>query len=219
MTSFEAVLPLSQAALNLESNLAAAGRLLEIVDAPPQVIDPIEPVPPPETADIQVRGLSFRYPVPEPAIEGPSASTYARQLPYALQDLSLCLRPGMRLAIVGLSGAGKSTLVKLLLRFWDFDGGEIDFGGQDIRAYKAEDVRHQLAVVEQNPYLFNSTIRENLLVANPAAGDDDLVLAARQARIYDFIQLQPHGFNTLVGEDGLRLSGGERQRLAIARAL
>ncbi len=101
----------------------------------------------------------------------------------------------------------------------ELPAGDILLAGQDIRRYAAEDVRRQLAVVEQNAYLFNTTLRENLLIAQPDASDEDLVWATRQARIYDFIQSLPHGFETRIGEQGMRLSGGERQRIAIARGV
>ncbi len=219
LTSFEAVLPLPQAALHLESNLEAAGRLFEVLDAQPEVIDPAQPADPPISAEIQITELSFRYPYPDQAVENMAQVGHAHQQPFALEDISLSLPAGKHMAVVGPSGAGKSTLVKLLLRYWDYRSGVINFGGRDLRDFSAEDVRQRLAVVEQNPYLFNTSIRHNLLIANPTAGEDELIRAARGAHIYEMIQSQPLGFDTLIGESGLRISGGERQRLAIARAL
>jgi ATP-binding cassette subfamily C protein CydC len=151
-----------------------------------------------------VRNLAFRY--------------GSGELP-ALENLSFELPPGKKLAVVGPSGAGKSTIVSLLLRFWEYQAGDIRLGGRDLRRYNPEDVRRLMGVVSQNTYLFNDTIRGNLLMANPQAGQADLIRVAQQAGIYDFIQTLPQGYDTWVGEQGLRLSGGQRQRLAIARAL
>jgi ABC-type multidrug transport system fused ATPase/permease subunit len=136
-----------------------------------------------------------------------------------LDGLSFDVPAGGCLVITGPNGSGKSSLVNLLLRFWDYEGGTICIGGQDLRALPADDVRRLLAVVPQHPHLFNTTIRDNLRLANPAASDDDLVAACQHAQLHDFVQSLPQGYDTLVGENGLLLSGGERQRLAIACAL
>ena len=120
---------------------------------------------------------------------------------------------------MGPSGAGKSSLVNLLLRFWEYDAGEIIVAGRELREYAPDAARQLFAVVSQTTHLFNTTIRQNLLLARPEASDDDVIHAARQAQIHDWICSLPQGYDTLVGEQGLKLSGGERQRLAIARAL
>jgi ATP-binding cassette subfamily C protein CydC len=122
-------------------------------------------------------------------------------------------------ALVGPSGVGKTTLVNLLLRFWEYDTGAIYFAGQDIRRYHQEDLRRCMAFVPQNAFLFNATIRENLLLAQPQATQVELEDAAAASNIQDFIHTLPQGWETWVGEAGLRLSAGERQRLAIARAV
>jgi ABC-type multidrug transport system fused ATPase/permease subunit len=122
-------------------------------------------------------------------------------------------------AIVGPSGAGKSTLVNLLLRFWDYQDGIITLDGCDLREYPPDDVRRLMGVVSQHTYLFNATLRDNLLIAKPDATQAELEQAARRAQLDAFIQSLPQGYDTWIGEQGLRLSGGERQRLAIARAL
>ncbi len=213
LTSFEAVTPLPLAAQYLEANLEAARRLFEISDAPPLIPAPAQPLPAPgEDARLSIAHLSFRYPI--------SSGADAEINPvYALQDLSLDLPRGKRMALVGPSGAGKTTLVNVLLRYWDYQEGLIELDGGEIRRYDPEEVRNWMGVVEQNAYLFNTTIRENLLIARPDASVEDIVRACRIAQIYDFIQSLPMGFETQVGEGGMRLSGGERQRLAIARAL
>jgi len=123
------------------------------------------------------------------------------------------------LVIEGNIGAGKTTLVSLLLRFWEYKIGAIHFAGQDIRRYLQDDWRRCMAIVPQNVFLFNATIRENLLLACPQASLDKLEHAAAASNILDFIYTLPQGWDTWVGEAGLRLSAGECQRLAIARAL
>ncbi len=203
LASFEAVLPLPAAFGQLGASLEAARRLFEIVDAPPAVQDPVAPSPTPCDYGLEVHDLRFRY---------------ERGATFALDGVSFTVPPGGCVALVGPSGAGKSTIAQLLLRFWDSPEGAIRLGGHDLRAYRQDDVRRLIATVGQQTHLFNTTIRENLLLARPDATPDDLVRAARQAQILDFIEALPHGFDTPIGEQGLRLSGGERQRLALARA-
>jgi thiol reductant ABC exporter CydC subunit len=201
---FEGVLPLPQAFQYLESCLEAARRLFAVVDAQPAVQDPPAPSPAPVTPGLVVEGLCFRY---------------GSEEPLALDQISFALPPGGSLAIVGPSGAGKSTLVNLLLRFWDYEQGHITLGGHELRAYRQEELRRLMSVVSQRPHLFNATVRENLLLAQPDASETELIAAAQQAQIHEFIQTLPQGYGTWVGEQGLRLSGGQRQRLAIARAI
>jgi ATP-binding cassette subfamily C protein CydC len=204
MASFEAITPLQRTILEMDTFLSAARRLYEIVDGEPAVHDPPEASPTTHDSTLVVRDLTFRY-ESEP---GP-----------ALQSISFHLHQGEHLAIVGPSGAGKSSLVNLLLRFWEFERGEILLGGYDIRQYRQRDLWKVVGVVSQTSHLFNGTIRENLLMAMPAASERDLIQVARRARLYDFIQSLPGGFDTWIGEGGLRLSAGERQRLVIARTL
>jgi ATP-binding cassette subfamily C protein CydC len=204
IASFEAIIPLPGAFQHLGSSITAAQRLFEIVDTKPVVSDSSAPSPQPQDYSLVVENLHFRYSLADPP---------------ALNDVSFTLPQGGCLAIVGPSGAGKSTLVHLLLRFWEYQAGQIRLGGYDLRRYRPEDVRQLISVVSQRTHLFNGTIKQNLLLARPEASDDDLIQAARQAQIHAFIQTLPQGYDTWIGEQGLRLSGGERQRLAIARAL
>jgi ATP-binding cassette subfamily C protein CydC len=205
IASFEAVQPLGVALQQLEASQAASRRLFELIDAPPAVADPVQPLPlPSANYSIEFRGVHFSY-APD---ETP-----------ALDNVSFRVPSGGRLAVVGPSGAGKSTIVNLLFRFWEPQRGQILVGGNDIRAYGSDDVRELMGVVSQHTYLFNGTIRDNLLLARGEAGDDEIIAACRQAQIHDFIASLPAGYDTLVGEDGMKLSGGERQRIAVARAI
>lgn len=206
MASFESVLGLPMAFQYLGSSLAAGRRLFEIVDEKPVLAaqDYPQAQSPPSNFDLVFENVTFRYTADSPP---------------ALDSVGFTLRQGRRLAIVGSSGAGKSTLVNLLLRFWDYEQGFIALGGRDIRDYDPEHLRSWIAVVSQNTYLFNTTVRENILLGRQNASEAEMIEAARQAQIHDFITTLPGGYDTWVGEQGLRLSGGERQRIAIARAL
>ena len=201
---FEAFMPLAQAAVQLGGTAQAARRLFEIADMPPAVTDPASPAPISEHPALEINDLSFRYSVDTPLV---------------LNGVSLSLQPGERVAILGESGAGKSTLVNLLLRFWDYDSGEITLGGRALHDYAQTDARSMFGVMAQRTYLFNTTIRENIRIARSDASPEEIENAARQAEIHDFILSLPDRYDTLVGEDGARLSGGERQRIALARAL
>jgi len=136
-----------------------------------------------------------------------------------LQNISFTVPEGKSIAIVGPSGAGKSTIVNLLLRFWDYSSGEISLGGESLKSLNQDEVRKRCALVSQNSYFFNTSIRENLRLARPRMSNDEMESAARAAQIHDFIASLSKGYDTFIGEQGLRLSGGERQRLAIAQAL
>jgi ABC-type multidrug transport system fused ATPase/permease subunit len=204
ISSFEAVLPLPQAFQTLENSLEAARRLFEIVDTEPAVVDPASPALPPDQYSLRVEELGFSY--------------EADQSP-ALDGVTFDLPQAGWLAVVGPSGAGKSTLVHLLLRFWDYGQGRILLAGRELRQIGQEELRRLIAVVSQHTHLFNGTVRANLLLARPEATEAEMVQAAQQAQIHDFVQSLPEGYDTWIGEQGLRLSSGQRQRLAIARAL
>jgi ATP-binding cassette subfamily C protein CydCD len=205
LASFEAVLPLPLAAQMWNASREAAKRLFEVVDAEPAVIETKEKRL--ETSlsnSLQFSGLSFSYP---------------GQITPALQNISFIVPEGKSIAIVGPSGAGKSTISNLLLRFWDYEIGEITMGSDSLKALDPDEVRKRLALVSQNSYFFNTSIRENLRLGRRSAGQEELEEAAGAAQIHEFIAGLPRGYDTLIGEQGFRLSGGERQRLAIARAL
>ncbi len=156
--------------------------------------------------DIQFRRLSFSYP------GGPGDRK-------VLQDINLHIRPKRIIALVGRSGSGKSTMVKLLLRSYEVREGEILVDNVNIKKYRLEDYKQKLAVVSQNVEIFNRTVLENILFANPEATKEQAIAAAKKAHAHDFILQFPKGYDTLVGEKGVRLSGGQKQRLSIARAL
>lgn len=207
LAAFEAVTPLPLAYQHLTISLSAAERILALVDAQPLVPEtggvllPAADAAPPA---LRVENLSFRY--------GPEEA-------WALRDLSFRVPSGGRVAIVGPSGAGKSTLFNLLLRFWPYTDGEIWLGEQELRTLSPTAVRDGLAVVSQETYLFQTTIKDNLRVARPGADLAALDAAVHSAQLDRFLHTLPDGYETLVGDQGQLLSGGERQRLAIARAL
>ena len=216
LTSFEALYALPDAAKYLENSLEAARRLFYIVDAEPEVQDAVFPINlkfQPNKPILDIQNLWFKYPIDDQSVDCKDKRHYV------LKDISFSLQPGERLAMIGPSGAGKTTLVNILLRFWDFQEGKIFFAGNDIHLYSQTDVSRVISVVSQQTYLFNTTVRENLLIAKPDAQDSELVKAAEQAQIHQFIQSLPNGYDTWIGEQGYLLSGGERQRIAIARAL
>jgi ATP-binding cassette, subfamily C, bacterial CydCD len=159
---------------------------------------------PQSSLPIAVEGLSFRY--------GPGE-------PLALEEVSFQVPAGGRVAIVGPSGAGKSTLFNLLLRFWEYQEGLILLGGRELRTWNPDELRRLVAVVSQRTHLFNGSLRQNILLASPRATEEEMVRAAEAAQLHAFVQSLPRGYDTQVGEQGLRLSGGERQRVSIARAL
>ena len=136
----------------------------------------------------------------------------------ALEDVSFEVAAGDTLAIVGPSGAGKTTVAHLFLRFWDADSGSVRIDGADLREFRLDDLRDRIALVSQDTYLFNTSLRQNILIARPDASDAELRDAVESASLRDFVQSLPDGIETLVGERGTHLSGGQRQRVAIARA-
>lgn len=204
LASFETVAPLPQAFQLMGRTLAAARRLFAIVETEPAVRDPDTPSPQPQSFGIEFDAVGFRY----PDAERP-----------ALQGVSLDVPAGSRAAVVGATGSGKSTLFNLLLRFWEPQEGVIRVGGHDIARFRGEDLRRQIAVVSQHTYLFDATIRENLLIAQPDASQGALEAACEVAQIHSFIAELPDGYDTWVGETGVRLSGGQARRIAVARAL
>jgi ATP-binding cassette subfamily C protein CydC len=201
--SFEAVLPLSSAWQQAGSIEEAARRIFRIAEVKSPIDEPVTVSPQPCQFDLALQHIRFRYQPEEPDV---------------LDDVSFTIQEGKCVAIVGVNGAGKSTLAHLLQRFWDYQEGHILLGGYELRAFHQQDLYAYMSVVAQDTHLFNTTIRENLLMARPDASQGDLVRATQQAQLHEFIQLLPQGYDTRIGEQGLGLSGGERQRLALALA-
>ena len=207
LASFEAVLPLPLAAQMWNSAREAARRLFEVVDTEPEISEQW-------TVD------SDQLPVTNHALRFTNLSfTYPTQTTPAIQNLTFDLQPSTSMAIVGPSGAGKSTIANLLLRFWDYKVGEITLGGESLKSLNQDEVRARCGYVSQNTYFFNTSIYENLRFARKKVTREEVEAACKSAQIHEFIMSLPKGYDTLIGEQGLRLSGGERQRLAIARAL
>lgn len=207
IATFEAVAPLTVSFEHLDRARASAARLTELVDTPPAVVDP----PPalaagPFSGDgaLEFDRVRFRYDA-----DGPDVLT----------DATFTIPAGARVAVIGPSGSGKSTLAALLLRFWEPQSGTIRVDGIDLRAVPAEQTRAAVAVVAQHDHLFDTTVRDNLLLGDADADDDRLRAVLTAVALDDWLASVPGGLDARTGEDGARLSGGERQRLMIARAL
>lgn len=195
---------LSGAMLGLGKGQAVAERVGDILEQELVIHDAANAVPtPPLTGHIRFQDVAFSYEENRPV----------------LQALSMTIEPGQTIALVGHNGAGKSTLISLLLRFYDPDRGQVLVDDTDIRTYQLKSLRSQVAVVLQDAALFNTTIRDNIAMGQPDAAEADIIKAARQAQIHDFITSLPDGYSTVVEEGGANLSGGQRQRIHMARAL
>jgi ATP-binding cassette, subfamily C, bacterial CydC len=235
LASFEAVQPLAQTFQFLGHSVAAGERLFRITDATPSVTESASPVPVPVSVGARVEWSGVGYLSPRQGstraaclgdryactnLEFDQVSfAYTPNESEVLHEISFEVHPGKRVAIVGPSGSGKSTLMRLALRLWDPTKGMIRLNGQNINMLALDALRDRIGVVAQDTYLFNDTIRGNLLLARPGASEDELAQVLDQAQLSEFVRQLPRGLETWIGEQGLRLSGGERQRLAIARAL
>jgi ATP-binding cassette subfamily B protein len=198
---------LSEVAGDLLRAAGATERLLQLLNTKPGIAPPAAPIALPEPArgEVQLSRVTFNYP--------------SRPDRPALSDLSLRLQPGQKVALVGPSGAGKSTVLQLLLRFYDPDSGLIRFDGIDIREADTQQVRQRMALVPQDPIIFSADAWENIRYGLDDVTDADVRSAAEAAHAAEFLDQLPQGFDTYLGERGIRLSGGQRQRIAIARAI
>jgi ATP-binding cassette subfamily B protein len=198
--------PLTQVAsmANLmQSGVASAERVFELLDAEEQEPDPKEASLPAERRGrVEFEHVSFSYNPEQPLIE----------------DLSLVAEPGQTVAIVGPTGAGKTTLVNLIMRFYELDAGRITLDGVDITALKREDLRSQTGMVLQDTWLFGGTIRDNIAYGRPDATDEEIVEAAKATHVDHFVRTLPDGYDTVIDEEGTNVSAGEKQLLTIARA-
>jgi ATP-binding cassette, subfamily B, multidrug efflux pump len=187
----------------LQSGVASAERVFELLDAPEQEADPVAPVIPSERhGRVEFEHVSFRYLPEQPLID----------------DLSLVAQPGQMVAIVGPTGAGKTTLVNLIMRFYELDAGRITLDGVDITKMRRDDLRSQIGMVLQDTWLFGGTIRDNIAYGNPKATDEEIHAAAEATFVDRFVQSLPLGYGTVIDEEGSNVSAGEKQLLTIARA-
>jgi len=188
----------------LSRSTAAAERVFEVIDAEPDVLNASDAVRMPRIEGrVELKNVRFSYDKNQ----------------NVLQDVSLTVEPGEMIGLVGHTGAGKSTLINLLSRFYDVQEGAILIDGVDIRQIDVEDLRSQVGVVLQEPFLFPGTIADNIAYARPDSSRLEIMKAAKAANAHDFVMKFADGYDTYVGERGARLSGGERQRLSIARAI
>ena len=171
---------------------------------------PVEDSGEPRMGDIELDGVSFSY---------PRSDGRGNERERALDSIDLVFRKGSTSALVGPSGCGKSTLASLIMGFWQPDGGRITVGGRDLSSLSERQVSGLFSIVQQDVFLFNQSIEENILIGRPGATHEEVVEAARRARIHDFVSGLPQGYATVAGEGGVQLSGGERQRISIARVM
>lgn len=201
-----ALASLTELYASLERAAGSTDRLFEILDTESALVEPASPKPVPDgKGSVALENVTFAYP--------------SRPERNVLSDVTLRVRPGERVAVVGPSGAGKSTLASLVLRFFDPVSGTVRIDGTDVRELSLTDLRSMLAIVPQDPVLFSGTVRENIGYGRDGATMAEIEQAATEAFAIDFIRALPEGFDTRVGERGVKLSGGQRQRIAIARAL
>ena len=194
---------LNKVNLEIQEGLAAAVRVYELLDTAPEIQDEEGAIPlPPISKNIHFQRVTFKY-------DGDPV----------LKDISSQVKVGEVVAIVGMSGAGKTSLVNLLPRFYDVEEGQILIDGFDIRKVTIQSLRGQIGLVTQQTILFNDTVRNNIVYGSLNRTDQEMIEAAKAANAHDFIVRLPQGYNTIIGEQGVKLSGGERQRLSIARAL
>lgn len=185
-------------------SMTAAERLFEVIDSQPEQLDDGSLKAMPNiTGEVRFHNMTFGYDSHKPV----------------LRDINLHVQPGEMIGLVGHSGAGKSTLINLICRFYTPDSGQLEIDGEDIKQINLNDLRQQIGVVLQDPYLFSGTIAENIAYAHPDASMEDIIAAAKAANAHEFIVKFPDGYDTEVGERGGSLSGGERQRVSIARAI
>jgi subfamily B ATP-binding cassette protein MsbA len=194
---------LSKVNLEIQEGLAGAGRIFELLDTAAEITDKEGAVRlPPISQEIDFQKVTFKY-----------------EEEVVLKDISLHVKVGEIIALVGMSGAGKTSLVNLLPRFYDVEKGQIRIDGYDIREVTLKSLREQIGLVTQQTILFNDTVRNNISYGNLKSTEQEILEAAKAANAHDFIQRMPQGYETIIGEQGVKLSGGERQRLSIARAL
>ncbi|MEJ3652855.1 ABC transporter ATP-binding protein [Actinomycetes bacterium KLBMP 9759] len=214
---------LASARVEVMTALVSFERVFEVLDLPPLIAAPAEPIDLPEgPLAVEFDEVRFGYPAADKvslASLEEVAQLDGRGGETVLHDVSFRAEPGQMIALVGSSGAGKSTIAQLLPRLYDVDSGSVRIGGVDVRGLSFDTIRATLGLVTQDGHLFHESLRSNLLLARPEAGEEELWDVLRRARLADLVASLPDGLETVVGERGYRLSGGERQRLTIARLL
>ncbi|HEY1522656.1 MAG TPA: ABC transporter ATP-binding protein [Solirubrobacteraceae bacterium] len=204
---FDPIQQLSQLYTTYQSGMAALDKIFDLLDEQPDIVDaPDATELPPIHGELVLRDVSFRYGTSDDAV-------------YALRDIDIVVPPGQTVALVGATGAGKSTLAKLVARFYDPTEGRVLVDGHDLREVTMHSLRSQMGIVPQEGFLFSGTIRENIAFGRPGATQEEIEAAARAVGAADFIAALEQGYDTQVGERGVKLSAGQRQLLAFARAL
>jgi len=201
------VMPLRQLGMwigQAQRATASGERIFQVIDEPEDVADaPDARELPAGDGLVRYEGVSFEYAPGRPVLHG----------------IDLEIPPGRTIALVGHTGSGKTTLASLLPRFYDVSTGRVTLDGADVRAVKLNSLRRAIGVIPQDPFLFSTTVRENIAFGTPHATDEEIERAARLAQAHEFVEALPEGYDTVIGERGITLSGGQRQRIAIARAL
>ena len=200
---YQPIKSLSNINNSIQEGMAAAQRVYELLDLKPEIADS------PQATELPLINREIRF----------DRVDFAYDSRLALEQINLTVQKGEMVALVGPSGAGKSTLVSLVPRFYEVTSGAIAIDGHDLRDVTLASLRAQIGVVNQQTFLFNETVRNNIAYGRPAATEDEIIAAAQAAFAWDFVRQLPQGLDTIIGEQGVMLSGGERQRLAIARAL
>ena len=198
--------------------IASGERIFELLDEVPEIQDAPEAIALEEIeGDVVFDDVHFRY--GDPSTDGSTRSPQSSEQRDVLHDVEFHMAPGEVVALVGPSGAGKTSIASLLCRFYDPIHGRILVDGHDLRRVQIRSLRRHVAVVLQDTFLFNTTVRENLLYGKPDAGEEEMIAAAKAAYAHEFIEQLPQGYGTEIGERGVKLSGGQKQRLALARAI
>lgn len=202
---YQPVRELSRVWENVQQALAGSDRLTELLDEAPSIIEKRDAIQLPEKSEgkIVMKGIGFQYEKGDPVLE----------------NINLTISPGKVVALVGPTGVGKTTLINLIPRFYDVCEGSISIDGYDIRDLTLKSIRQRISIVLQDVFLFHGTVRENILFGRQEASEDEMIHASKIANAHDFIMRLSEGYDTMIGERGVKLSGGQRQRVAIARAV
>ena len=201
---YQPIMALGQINEGLQQALGSAERVVSILEAESEIVEAPDALELERAlGSVEFRNVSFKY---------------VDSIP-VLKDISFKLKPGETLALVGATGVGKTTIASLIPRFYDPDEGEILVDGQDIRRLTLNSLRRQISLVSQDVFLFNGTVLDNILYGSPGASEEEVIAAAKAANAHDFIMGLENGYETRIGERGVKLSGGQKQRISIARAI